>query len=386
VIIIAGNHDLPRSRKEACWLDLLNQIPDVHVVCHSYELIDLGARGYTGEIADVVVHALPHDTLKEIDFSLVQPVTGRRNILTSHGVAAGSELFTRSLGREYAIDTDTLLRDWEYVALGHFHKRGPVALGGTPSRIWYSGSAENISFRDLRENGTERGYLQVELDGEVRVTSVDLPTRRMWRLPVVDATGLAPEDIEMLLLMRIAAQDLSGTVVGQVVEGVTRDVWSLVDMTRVRATAKEALHYEVTTRYVKDVNASHGPGDLGDLGAVLSGEIERSVESQYRERVERLARSLLGSALAAGIETEDEASDEASPGEAGPAVVEPVSVVSAATEVVAAETTAVEKTVAKKATAKKAPAKKATVKKLPAKKAAAKKAPAKKKATAEGES
>lgn len=73
--------------------------------------------------------------------------------------AGGSELFRRSMGREYAIATDVLSRDWDYVALGHWHKRGPVPLVSTGAakncdtgRVWYAGSSENMGFGDLRDH------------------------------------------------------------------------------------------------------------------------------------------------------------------------------------------------------------------------------------------
>jgi DNA repair exonuclease SbcCD nuclease subunit len=299
VILIAGNHDLPRSRKEDCWLDMLDQLEHVYVVCHSYEVIDLGSKGYGPELDNVMVHAVPHDVLKEVDFDLVRPVAGKRNILTSHGVAAGSELFTRSLGREYAISSDVLARDWEYVALGHFHKRGPVSIAGArDNRIWYCGSSENISFRDLKENGTERGYLQVRLDPELVITPVNLPLRRMIRLPVIEAEGMSPEIIEATLLERVENGDVDGAVVGQVIDGISRDVWSLVDSGKVRARASLALHYEITPRYAKvETPRDEAARDLGDLSSLLDAEVVASVPGELRGRVLALARKLLGNAL-----------------------------------------------------------------------------------------
>ena len=309
VILIAGNHDLPRSRKEACWLDLLGQLPDVYVVCHSYSVIDLGSKGYGPQFDNVMVHTLPHDTLKEVDFDLVRPIAGKRNILTSHGTAAGSDLFKRGLGREFAIPVDVLGREWEYVALGHYHKRGPVSLGGaSDNRIWYCGSAENISFRDLRENGTERGYLQVELGDALKVTPVNLPLRRMLRLPVIEAAGMAPADIEAALVARVEKGDVESAVVGQVVEGISRDVWSLVDTQKARVAAKSALHYEITPNYVKSEDRGDAvTRELGDLSTLLDAEIAHSVPGELRQRVTLLARHLLGSALNTPEEVEAEA-------------------------------------------------------------------------------
>ena len=60
-----------------------------------------------------------------------------------------------------------LSRDWDYVALGHWHKQGPVPLvaAGAVSgesevgRVWYAGSPENMGFGDLTSDRIGRGYL-----------------------------------------------------------------------------------------------------------------------------------------------------------------------------------------------------------------------------------
>lgn len=290
-VVIAGNHELPRSRKEACWLDLLNGTENLHIVSSRYEVIR--PKGLDG----VVVHAVPHDVLKEIDQSVVQPTEGAVNILTSHGVATGSELFLRSLGREYAIEADTLLRDWHYVALGHWHRQGPVHLGasGVAQHVWYAGSTENMGFRDLRDNGDARGYLRVSIGDALSVAPTHLPIRPMYRLPVVDGSGLEASEILDALIDRVQTAEIGDAVVGQVVTGVSRDLWSLVDVAKVRTSAKQALHYEITVKYPSTTEREAGvPVTVDAFDTVLNAEIDQTVPEALRERVREKARTLIG--------------------------------------------------------------------------------------------
>lgn len=306
VIIVAGNHEQPRSRKEACWLELMGSIPGVKVVTNGFEIVRFSSS--TPEVPaaldGVAVHCLPHDTLKEIDWSTVVPdPTASANIISAHGVAMGSELFTRAIGREYPIDGDCLARDWDYGALGHFHKRGPVASGRRSGvdRVWYSGSTEYVSFRDLKDNGDGKGYLRVEVKGpELVVSPINLPIRSMFRLPVIDATGKSAEEITQALRANIAAANLTGAVVGQIVEGVTRDMWSLLDIAAVRQEAKDALHYEISARYQQSEVTATGEvaSGLGDLALILDDQINQSVSKGIADDVKNLATKLLGSALA----------------------------------------------------------------------------------------
>lgn len=313
LVVISGNHDQPRHHRELCSLELFRSMPGVHVVTTRYHQVRFEpADGAAPELATVIVHALPHDQLKFVDFDVVRPVEGMHNVLVAHGVAGGSELFRRSLGREYAIPTDVLSRDWDYVALGHFHKRGPVPLVSVSTtskktaeagRAWYAGSTENMGFRDLRDGGAARGYLSVTLrPGQLPdVRPRDLPIRTMKRLPVVDATGLTPDEITALLVERIRTGDVGGAVVGQIVTGVTRELWSLVDQAPAREAAASAVHYAVTPQFTTPElvpsTSPSGASVLGDLASVLEAAAQEQLAEKDREPALALARRLLGSAL-----------------------------------------------------------------------------------------
>jgi len=316
VVLLAGNHELPRQRKEACFLHLFDGLPGVQVVTRDYTRLRFPDSGVTADrdpvLEDVVVHALPHDALKTTDFDQVRPVPGLVNVLTAHGVAGGSELYLRSLGREFTIPTEVLARSWEYGALGHWHKQGPVPLMATGAsadadkgRVWYAGSSENMGFGDLKENGTRRGWLHVTVrpGGDPLVERRFVPIRSMLRLPVLSGAGLDPDAITEALVERVRSASTTGAVVGQIVEDVPRDVWSLVDVARVRAAAGDALHYEVSLRsrprdVVKDGDAP-GPlaRGLGDVEAVLVARANELLAEHEREGALVLARELLAAEL-----------------------------------------------------------------------------------------
>lgn len=321
VVVISGNHDMPRDPREPCYLEpALRPLESVAVVTNKYEQVHLAPYVEAGhapaELADVVVHALPHDQLKRSDWDDITPVPGKINILTSHGVVGGSELYKQSMGREYAIPIDVLTRGWDYVALGHWHKRGPISVGGftddtTP--IWYAGSPEHCGFSDYQPSLSGRGYLQVEvIAGEVpKVTEVDLPIRSMFKMPVLNAAGMTYQQITDELIARVRNTTMDGAVVDQTVTGVHRDTWALVDTAAVRRAAGSALWFQLTPRF--DAGTADGQERtaetserLGDLGSVLT-EVAQELFGQApeKERVVKMARTLLGSALADGPETDE---------------------------------------------------------------------------------
>ena len=340
VVIIAGNHDQPNSRKEVCALEIFASMPGVSVVTSDWKKIDFPSAGQgdghpAPELVDVCVTAIPHEMLKSLDFDDIRPRPGYRDVLTTHGVASGSELYLRSLGREYPVPPEVLVHKWSYVALGHYHKQGPVSITGAfatvgsqknagheTGRIWYAGSTENCSFRDVRDNGEERGYLRVTLPPSAEelpdVVRAFLPIRAMFRLPVLEAAGLTPEEIEAELIIRIKDAHVSGAIVGQIVNGISRQTWSLVNLNSVRASAADAMHYEVIPLYDQAPisKATTSAGLLGDLPAALEAAAHSRLAKQHIKPALTLAHTLLGKALeevASEVAAQIRTSDESSP-------------------------------------------------------------------------
>lgn len=295
VVVISGNHDMYTDPREPCFLEpTLRPLRSVAVVTNKYRQLDLARWVDSGEapecLRNIVVHCLPHDVLKEVEWDEVRPVEGRVNILTSHGVVGNSELYQQCVGREYPVDKDVLLRGWDYVAMGHFHKPGPVAVGGlteanTP--IWYAGSTENCGFSDLRDGVGGRGYLRVSVEsGKVpEVHKEDLPIRQMFHLPPVDADGLGPEDLTDVLEQRLGEADLPQAVVDQKVLNVPRSVWSLVDVAKLRRKASAALWYQLTPTFIRPGGDVTDGGEAhDDLWEVLSSSVS-AVTRDEKERV-----------------------------------------------------------------------------------------------------
>ena len=339
LVVVAGNHEIPRNRKEACFLELFKGLPGVHIVSKDYTQVTFADPKLTGGasaiLQDLVVHALPHEALKSTDFSIITPLPNKVNILSSHGVAGGSELYVRSLGREFAIPTDVLVRDWDYGALGHWHKQGPVnivATGGvrkkkknnllpdlslaqrdeegfTPGidyldpddqalvgKLWYAGSTENSGFGDLRDNGTKRGWLLVEVEkgATPKVERKWITIRTMFRLPVINCLNLAPDEITAKLLEHLKDGNPTGAVVGQIVTDVTPQIWSLVDVAKVRKAASQALNYEIQVRYLGSVTKNNSSVEpFADLDATLQARAKELFSLQESSAAVATAKSIL---------------------------------------------------------------------------------------------
>lgn len=308
VVVISGNHDQPSDPREPCALELDSPIEGVHIVTSKYTRIsfaELVEQGKAPEdVKDLVVHAIPHDVLRTVEFDDVTPVEGKVNILVCHGVVGGSDLYKRTIGREYALPIEVVTRGWDYVAMGHWHKRCPVAVGGfseSTTPIWYAGSVENNGFADVTDgSGSGRGYLRVKVTpGEPpAVQGVDLPIRAMFKLPELDATEMKPEEISSELSKRAKEADIDGAVVMQVVSGLSRDTWNLVDLDGVRQVAKDATWYEARPVFKDETSVDSNGAKPDALSDLLERVAEQVVnEEDEREAVLNKCRSLLTDAL-----------------------------------------------------------------------------------------
>lgn len=317
-VVIGGNHDTPRHRNEVSPLEFWRHVPGLHVVTAKPTLVtfDPDRDGCAAELADVVIWAVPHDCLRHADqLEDVRPVPGKTNILMTHGVAEGSELFERSIGREFPIPSGLLGDAWDYVALGHYHGQGPVTLGkfgtdqkATDSKIWYAGSTEITSFGDFAGAVCrDRGWLAVTVESgcDPAVRPVKYAIRPHLRLPAVDATGRTPEELTEALIEAVRIVESDDAVVTQTAAGVTREQWGLVDVAAVRAAAAGALHYQVAPRYTTAARAAGGDdsNDLAGGGAAASvltlleaaaGEV---CNPAYASEALEMAKSLLADSL-----------------------------------------------------------------------------------------
>lgn len=354
VVVVAGNHDYPRTTRSGCYLDLYSGIPGVHIVTSGVEKITFEGPDVPAELDRCVVTAMPHETLRHLaEIGMPEPVPGMRNILVAHGVAEATELFRRSVGREYTIPASLMVDDWSYVALGHWHTQGPVTPPGVSkrnSRIWYAGSTESVDFGDCRAAVVDsRGWLSVHLDGDdnLTVTPRTHPTRRMVTLPTIDITDMDPDTASAALVAAVRAADPDGAVIRQRVVAANRDLWAMVPLGPARDAAAKALLYRVDPTFA-DVDAAETDGEVRDaaaaLGAVGQMLAERAVQlvpEADRDAALALAMSLAGAAIGdPDLAADNDAADTADVTDASATVVDAVGEGAAGTAGEAADTAA----------------------------------------------
>jgi hypothetical protein len=247
VVLVAGNHDTPRSTETGSILQLFEEL-GVHVAAER-------ARALTFDALGLEVLAVPHAALGGEDKVLLEPTSALPcRVLALHGEVRG--IIQRGDTLEYGgviVDPENIPPDlWSYVAWGHYHVQVEVA-----PRQWYAGSLEYTSNTLWSELHVEeqlakpgKAWLLVDLaSGQVERRPVAL-ARRVIDLPHLDAEGMDPAELSRALTRSVESVPggITGSIVRQVVSNVPRSVAREIDHAAVRAWKADALHFHLDLR------------------------------------------------------------------------------------------------------------------------------------------
>jgi hypothetical protein len=247
VILVAGNHDTPRSTETGTILKLYEAL--------GVEVVADRARRIAFPRLDCAVLAVPYQSMVSPDRPALRPERGAtRNILVLHGSiegVAGLEPASEYAGPPLP-RAELALAQWDYAALGHYHVAHEVA-----ANAWYAGSLDYTSHDPWGELAAERasglpgkGYLLVDVPG-ARVTFRPVPPpRRFVDLPPLDATGLTAAEMDARIAQRVhdASPAIDEQVVRLVVTNVPRAIAADLDHATIRGYKARALNFNLDLR------------------------------------------------------------------------------------------------------------------------------------------
>ncbi|MGH7593703.1 MAG: metallophosphoesterase family protein [Gemmatimonadales bacterium] len=248
LVVIAGNHDTPRSTDTISIFGLLNELGGVHVAADA-------ARRLAFPELDLNILAVPHQALLEVPRIALEPAGREQHqVLVVHGETTGLFGDDRSVAEPGGalLSSDDLHADWSYVALGHYHVQHRVR-----DRQWYAGSLDYVSsnpWGELREERSStiggKGWLLVDLATRRVQRQAIVASRRFLDLRWLDGADLAAPELDRLIAEAVSGVPggIGGAVVRQVVRNVPRAVARELDHARIRAWKADALHFQLDLR------------------------------------------------------------------------------------------------------------------------------------------
>lgn len=271
ILLLAGNHDTPRSSETGGILPLLAQL-GLHVV-------DREAKRLAFPERDLSILAIP-DVPGLVRPALTPDPSARFNVLALHGEVQGALPAWASVADRAAVEVS---RDelgsarWDYIALGHYHVYSEVG-----PNAYYAGSIEYTSVNTWGELAEEaqggvpgKGFIERDLETGQHTFHALTPARPLVNLSPIRGRSLTATEIDAQIRAAVEACDdgIDDKIVRLVVFDVPRHVARELDHRAIRDYKRRALNFQLDIRRpdVFRLHASGAPGgarvDLKDVVA-----------------------------------------------------------------------------------------------------------------------
>lgn len=283
VVIICGNHSMPRLRETGNIFQLLELFPNLYPIYkNQYESLQFG---------DLTIQAIPQCLSKE-DFennlNLVGSVNETKyNALMLHAAVTGVKEFSMNEFNEQLISSSTFdsLSQLTYIALGHYHKYTQVA-----ENAYYAGSLERLSFNEINQ---EKGFIEIDL-AKKEIIFHQLDIRPMIDLPVIDAKQMDAmrlmETIEVLLNRALREAECSATsqpIIRLTIDNLSTPTYNALDFNRLCKLTAPALHFELKFNLADKMSRVESlQGTLGGLQTEFRNYISKLKAQDSRQKVE----------------------------------------------------------------------------------------------------
>ena len=291
ILMVAGNHDTPRSAETGSILKLFSQL--------GISVIEGTSSRIRVDEHDLAVLAVPDMARDKPRFE--RDTTAKYNILMLHGEI---EDVLPNWGRELERSPmrvnlkEIRLGQWDYVALGHYHVFRPL-----DDHSFYPGSVDYTStnpwseLTEERQNRIEgKGFIEYDLAKKTHKFHSVRPARNLVDLPAISGEGLSPGSLDEAI--RDALDNCEGGIDDKIVRLVIRDVPRHIlrelDHKALREYKRRALHFHLDTRRPEIVRPDRGEGGPGRRASLADTVRDKLRSRPLTENIDREALVELG--------------------------------------------------------------------------------------------
>jgi DNA repair exonuclease SbcCD nuclease subunit len=240
VIIIAGNHSMTKTRYTTSPYEVLTYHPGEIQAAYRF-------RYESAEIGDTVFHLLPNMLRAEdyrTEFEKIALSKKHHNVLVTHGLATQIKDRRLATVAEHELDSTILSGEFDYIALGHYHRQSQVT-----DNAWYSGSTEYLTYGEIRD---EKGGLIVDT-GRHTVEHLELPKTLMKDLGTIACEGVHPGDVTDEIIARVEKARLPTGAMAQVtLDGLAREHGKGIDMKHLAGVREQLLDLKIRVRSAEE--------------------------------------------------------------------------------------------------------------------------------------
>ena len=270
IIIIAGNHEHPKLKETGHIFSIFDHIENVYPVYKAkYEIIDFQNNG-----KNISIHVVPQCELKrqfEDEIKKLKPKkSSDYNIFVSHGAISGIKEFSMNEFNELIIPVNVLSKNFDYIALGHYHKFTKLA-----DNAYYSGSTEKFSFSDASD---KKGFIEIKLaDDNLDVKFIELNIREMKDLKPIRCTNLKLDEVMTKIRKTMQEINPNEKTFRITLDDVPSHIYRGIDFGEIRKLSSKAVHFEIKANVKKEGESEKSSTSKIDA---LTNEFKRFVENQ----------------------------------------------------------------------------------------------------------
>jgi len=245
IVIIAGNHEQPKLKETGHIFSIFDHISNVYPVYNEkYEKIKLEINK-----EKFTIHAIPQYTSKT-DFNrdikkIKTNKTVDYNIFTAHGSITGIKELSMNEFNELFIPTNELSKDFDYIALGHYHRFTKIN-----KNTFYSGSTEKLTFTDAPD---KKGFIEIELKNKQLKTSfIELKNREMIDTKPIKCSNLKLDEVMKKIKQTVKEINPKEKTIRMTLEDIPAHVYRGIDFSEIRKLSSNAVHFEIKANVAKD--------------------------------------------------------------------------------------------------------------------------------------
>jgi DNA repair exonuclease SbcCD nuclease subunit len=244
IIIVSGNHEHPKIIETSHIFRIFIHLENVYPIFNSkYEKIQLKIDN-----KKLLIHAIPQcNCKKKYDEELKKLIPDKKadyNIFVSHGSVTGVKEYTMNEFNELIIPTKIFSRDFDYIALGHFHKYTKLA-----ENAFYAGSTENLTFSDANE---KKGFIELTItENKLKQNFIEINTRPMLDIKPIKCTGLKIEEIMNRIKQKVQEIKPEQKTFRITLDDISTNTYRNIDFNEIQKLTNKAVHYEIKANIIK---------------------------------------------------------------------------------------------------------------------------------------
>jgi exonuclease SbcD len=291
LVVIAGNHSMAKTRYTTSPFEILVYHPGDMTAAFSFKYENV-------EIGDTIFHLIPNMLRPEDYRSAYDEVElsgDHHNVLVTHGLATSIRDKRLATVAEHELDNTILSDQFDYIALGHYHRQSQIA-----DNAWYSGSLEYLSYGEISD---QKGGLLVDLGHKTGHVGCDVQPLVLPKTPMIDlgrisCEGVHPKDVTAEIISRVDGEHVPLLAMAQVtLDGLSREHGKGIDI-RDLADVRERL-LDLKIRVISGEQGSDVTPLQQDVRAVdyqkefLTFLGNQQLDAKQKEYVERCGLSVL---------------------------------------------------------------------------------------------